>query len=96
MKLDYGPESGIDDDLHDLPYHLQKADTTGVCVSLGYQYQDGPPQLLQNIPGTTHILDYVHELHPPSRFVGGFLSLSWICPADPRLELICAEVGVSA
>ena len=68
VKLDAGLEAGINDGLHELTERLQEEDTLGVCVSLGDQDQDGPPQFLWNIPGASHIPDYVHDLHPPSRF----------------------------
>ena len=60
MKLDDGPEAGIDNNLYHLPDCLQEAEPPGVCVSLGYQYQDGTPQLRWNIPDDPHILEYVH------------------------------------
>ena len=67
LKLDAGPEAGIDDGLHDLLEHLQKSDPQGVCVSLGNKYQDVPPQLPQNLTVAPHILEYVHNQHTPSR-----------------------------
>ena len=71
MELDAGPEEGIDYGLHDPPKHLQEAYPPGVCVNLGYQDQDGPPQFPWDIPRSPHVLDYLHKLHPPSRFGGG-------------------------
>ena len=96
VKLDAGPEAGIDNNLYHLPDFLQEADPPGVCVSLGYQYQDGPPQLRWHIPDDPHILEYVHDLYSPSRFGGFSRSLYWIGLADPWLEVFCAEVGMAA
>ena len=76
MKLDSGPEAGIDDGFHGLPEHIKEADTPGVSVSLGYQYQYGLPQFQWYLTSTPQILDYVHELHPTSSFGGVFRSLS--------------------
>ena len=70
VKLDADPEEGIDDGLKKLTHRLQKVDPPGVCVSLGDQDQDGPPQFLRNLPSAPHILDYVHKLHPTSRLEG--------------------------
>ena len=72
VTLDAGPEAGIDDGLHNHPEHLQEANPPGVCVSLRDKYQDVQPQLPWYLPGAPHILDYAHELHPPSRFGGVF------------------------
>ena len=71
MKLDADPEEGIDDGLKKLTHRLQKVDPPGVCVSLGDQDQDGPPQFLRNLPSSLHILYYFHKLHQPFRFGGG-------------------------
>ena len=96
VKMDAGPEAGIDNDLHDLSECLQEANLPGICVSLGYQYQDGPPQLPWHIPGDPHILDYFHDLHSPSIFGGFSHSLSRIGLEEPWIEVFCTEVGVAA
>ena len=64
--MDTGPEAGINYGIHDLPESLQEAYTPGACVTLGDKYQDGTLQLLWDLPGAPHVLDYFHELHPPS------------------------------
>ena len=99
MELGAFPEAGIDYGLHGLPERLQEANPSGVFVNLGDQDQDGPPQLPRYLHDDPHVLDYFHELHPPSRFGGwgrGGRSLSRIVLAEPRLEVLRADVGVSA
>ena len=95
-KLYSGPEAGIDDGFHGLPEHIKEADTSSVCVSLGYQNQYGLPQFQWHLTSTPQILDYFHELHPPSRFGGYFYSLSWIGLTEPHLEVFCVKVYVAA
>ena len=68
MVLGAGLEAGMNYGLHDLPERLQEDDPPGVCVPLGDGDQYGPTQLLRDILGAPHVLDYFHELHLPSRF----------------------------
>ena len=76
MELDAGPEAGIEYFLHGLQYHTQEANPQGVYVLLGYQDQDGPQQLERDIPGAPHVVQYFHNLYPPSKFwMRGSLSL---------------------
>ena len=75
VELDAGSEVGINNGLHNLPEHLQEAYPLGVCVSLGDQDHYGTPQLPCHLHGAPNILDYAHEIHTSSRFLGVFLPL---------------------
>ena len=96
VELYAGPEAGINYSLHDLPERLQEAYPLGVCVTLGDQDQDGPPQFLWYLTIDPHVLDDLYELHPPPRFGGGGVYLSQIDRMETRLEVLRAEVGVPA
>ena len=96
VELYAGPEVGINHGLHNLPEHLQEANTPGVCVTFGYQYQYGLPQFLQDLPGTSQVLEYsMICIHLLGLGGGGGCSLSRIGLVKTRNELLQVEVGVT-
>ena len=58
-----GAYTDVYERLYHLPGGFHQADSLGICGSFRYDYQDGPPQLLGDIPCAPHVLDYDDQTH---------------------------------
>ena len=96
MEVDTGTYTGVYERLYHLPEGFQQAYDPGVFRYFWYEDQDGPSQLLGNIPHGPHVLNYADQTHPSLRTRGGLQSLHGVSLPQPLFKILCTDVGVSA